>query len=113
MSVGIGWAKDLGVEFIAQNDHVFEALVDSVLNGIPVVSNLGFTEEVESPTVDHASAAADGIRPEENRSPEDALERCHQPAIFLAALRHSEGIQHLSGRSETNGLALLADGQRG
>ena len=77
---------------------------------VSVVPDLGLSQEVEPAPVYDLSTAPNGVRAEENGGAEDAFESRDQPAVLLSALLHPEGVQHLRGTFEPDGLALLLDG---
>src|SRR4051794_29263624 len=79
---------------------------------MPVIPDPSFPQEVETRSLDHFRFALDAIGTEEDRGTEDALEGFDEPSVFFSTFAHTEGMEHLGARTESNRLTLLLDGQR-
>ena len=62
--------------------------------------------------MNYPSLAALPVGTEENRRAKDPFKRSNQSPVFLAALLHTEHVEHFRPASEPYGLALLPDGER-
>jgi hypothetical protein len=102
---------DLAIEFVENND-ILKLIRNRTHIWITAVPDLGFSEKVKARALDYLGLPAERVGAEENRGAKDPFEGCYQPAIFLASPVHSERFQHLRRRAETDGLALLPNGQR-
>src|SRR4051812_25177566 len=101
--------SNLSIEFVAQDNHIFELIRYRVLFRITAVPDLGLVKETEARSLNDPGRSAEGIGSEENSCPENSLEGGYQTPIFLAAFVHPERLQHLGRSSKANGLTLLAD----
>jgi hypothetical protein len=103
----------LGVELIAEDDHVVEFIRDGLLRRISGVPNTSFTQEIEAGSLDDTCLGRAAFCSEEHGSAEDTFKRGDQTAVFRTALLHAEGLQHLRGAPEADRLALLPHRQSG
>src|SRR5690242_18153496 len=104
--------RDLPVELVAEDDHIFKLIGNGVLLRIPAVPDLSFLEKAEARSLHHLSCSAEAVGSEEDSRSKDALKKSgYQAAIFLAPFVYAEGLQHFSRSSEANRLALLPDGK--
>src|SRR5205823_1721264 len=74
---------------------------------MPVIPDPCLAQEVETRSLDHFHCPLDAIGTEEDGGTEDALEGLDEPSIFFSTFAHTEGIEHLGTRTESNRLTLL------
>jgi len=104
---------DFPEELLTEHDLVLKLAGQRVLSRVPRIPDSCLAHEIESDAMNHGSTLALRIGPEEDRRPEDPLERAHEPAILCSTLLHAERVQHLRRAPETNHATPLFDRQRG
>jgi hypothetical protein len=106
-------SEDLPEKFIAENDLILEFAGQSLLLGVPGIPDPGFAHEAEPCLMDYYGFLTLCVGAEEDRCPEDPLERRHQTPVLRPALLHAEGVEHFSRAAKPDRSTLLTDRECG
>jgi hypothetical protein len=103
--------SDLSEELVTQDDHVLPVACRVSPRWIAVEPDMGLANKVESGSGEQFGPFSRTFAAKEDCGTEDPFDAGDQTAILLPSLLHAEHLQHLRTGSESESLALLADGE--